>query len=87
MSSLRTRAEARDWLARHGVTITQWARRHGFKPTVVGSLLAGRTQGNWGQAHGAAVALGLKPAPVIDEAHPLGDAADLIREAKQGAVR
>ena len=72
MSSLRTPAEVRAWLARHGVTITEWAKAHGFKPAVVASLLAGRTQGNWGEAYGAAVALGLKAAPIHDEAHPLG---------------
>jgi len=41
------------------VTITEWAKAHGFKPAVVASLLAGRTQGKWGEAYGAAVALGL----------------------------
>lgn len=85
MSSPRTPAEVRAWFSRHGVTITQWAQSHGFKPSVVGSLLAGRTQGNWGEAHGAAVALGLKPAPVQNEAHPLGGTAEPMQENKQGA--
>jgi gp16 family phage-associated protein len=75
MSEPRTRspAEAREWLARHGVTITTWARAHGFKPTVVSGLLAGRTRGQWGEAHEAAVRLGLRPAPQAHEPHPLGD--------------
>jgi len=71
-SMLRTRSEARAWLARHGVTISSWARSNGFRPSVVASLLAGRTRGQWGEAHQAAVRLGLRPAPTADEAHPLG---------------
>jgi len=84
LSSLRTPDEARAWLGRHGVTITQWAKTHGFKPAVVASLLARRTQGNWGDAYGAAVALGLKAAPKCDEAHPLGKAAEAHRDSEQG---
>lgn len=68
------------------MTITEWARAHGFKPAVVASLLAGRTQGNWGEAYGAAVALGLKAAPIHDEAHPLGGRSLPNQDHKQGAV-
>ena len=71
-STLRTPAEVREWLARHGVTISCWARSNGFKPSVVASLLAGRTRGQWGEAHQAAVRLGLRQAPSAEEAHPLG---------------
>lgn len=71
-SILRTPSEAREWLARHGVTISCWARSNGFKPSVVASLLAGRTRGQWGEAHQAAIRLGLRPAPSAEEAHPLG---------------
>lgn len=67
----RSAAEARAWLARHGVTITKWARANGFKPAVVAGLLAGRTQGHWGEAHQAAVRLGLREAPLAQEPHPL----------------
>ena len=70
-SMLRTPSEAREWLARHGVTISCWARSKGFRPSVVASLLAGRTRGQWGEAHQAAIRLGLRPAPSADEAHPL----------------
>jgi gp16 family phage-associated protein len=74
MSTIRTPTEARAWLSRHGVTITEWARAHGFKPAVVASLLAGRSQGNWGEAHDAAVALGLRSPPEPNEEHPLAGA-------------
>lgn len=71
MPTLRTPTEARAWLSRHGVTISEWARVHGFKPSVVASLLAGRSHGNWGEAHDAAIALGLRLPPEPHEEHPL----------------
>jgi len=86
MSSNRSPAEVRDWLLRHGVTITEWAKAHGFKPAVVASLLAGRTQGKWGEAYGAAVALGLRTPPRDDEAHPLGGADVTNRDTSRGVV-
>ena len=70
-TTLRTAPEAREWLQRHGVTISAWARSHGFKPSVVASLLAGRTRGQWGEAHEAAIQLGLRQAPDAEEPHPL----------------
>lgn len=72
-AKVRTPDEARAWLARHGVTITAWARSHGFKPAVVAALLAGRTRGEWGEAHEAAIRLGLRPGPDVNEAHPLAN--------------
>jgi gp16 family phage-associated protein len=68
---LRTPKEARDWLERHGVTASEWARAHGFDAAVVFSLLSGRTRGKHGQAHRAAVALRLKPGPAGEEESPL----------------
>lgn len=70
MIPIRTPAEARQWLERHGVTVSEWARTHGFEPSVVFALLAGRTRGRHGRAHQAAVALGLKPPPPEDEEVP-----------------
>ncbi|WP_414708866.1 DNA-binding protein [Roseateles sp.] len=74
MTTLRTPVEARAWLRRHGVTISKWARANGFKPAIVAALLAGRSQGNWGEAHHAAVALGLRSPPEEGEEHPLAGA-------------
>lgn len=70
-NSLRSPADVREWLGRHGVTISEWSRVHGFKPGVVFSLLSGRVRGSWGEAHEAAIALGLRAAPSGDEPHPL----------------
>ncbi|MFZ2858480.1 DNA-binding protein [Acidovorax sp.] len=70
---LRTPSEAQAWLERHGVTASEWARAHGFAPSVVFALLSGRTHGRRGQAHRAAVALGLKCAAPDEETSPLAD--------------
>lgn len=43
-----------------GVTVADWARTHGFPPSVVYALLAGRSRGRRGDAHRAAIALRLK---------------------------
>ena len=71
----QTPAEARAWLDRHGVTVSAWARAHGFEPSVVFALLNGRTRGRWGKAYEAAVALGLRPRPDQGERCPLAAAA------------
>lgn len=63
---LRTPIEARQWFFDHGVSITEWARSHGYSREVVYALLAGRTRGARGEAHHAAVELGLKPR-VVDQ--------------------
>jgi gp16 family phage-associated protein len=52
--------EVRRWFFDEGLTVVGWARRHGLPPAAVYALLAGRTRGRRGQAHLAAIALGLK---------------------------
>lgn len=50
----------KDFRAR-GMTFSDWARKHGFKPQAVHRLLNGYEKGHYGQAHEIAVKLGLKP--------------------------
>ena len=88
-----TPKQAKDWFDRHGVSVSDWARAHHFSPAVVFSLLAGRCTGRRGQAHFAAVALGLKLGASPYEASPLEFepkflASDvLIQKGGQGNVR
>lgn len=70
---LQTPTEVRQWLERHGVTVSDWARAHDFDPAVVFALLSGRTRGRRGKAFEVAVALKLRPAPAREELHPLHD--------------
>ncbi|AXM40694.1 hypothetical protein DXO170_01990 [Xanthomonas oryzae pv. oryzae] len=60
---VRTPIQARQWLVSNGVTVSGFARQLGVNRTVVDDLLRGRSQGKYGDAHTAAVALGLKAPP------------------------
>lgn len=53
-------ADAREDLKRRGLTVRGWAKQHGLSSKVVFEVLAGRLAGKYGQAHKAAVLLGLK---------------------------
>lgn len=43
-----------------GITVTQWAREHGFNRNAVYRVLNGFDKAHYGRAHEIAVALGLK---------------------------
>lgn len=77
---LRTANEVRAWLERHGVSVSEWARAHGFPPTVVFSVLSGRTRGRRGEAHRVAVALHIKEAASVRELNPLADSFTMSTE-------
>jgi gp16 family phage-associated protein len=62
----QTTVTAKAWFVRHGVCKAQWARDMGLDRMVVVDLLRGRLKGLRGQAHNAAVALGLKADPEIE---------------------
>lgn len=68
---IRTSEEVRDWFYRHGVSVADWARAHGYSATIVAAVLAGRSKGSRGQGHRVSVALGLKPALELIEPSPL----------------
>lgn len=59
----RSPDQAREWLKANGVTVSAFAQQLGVNPTVVFDLLRGRSQGNYGDSHKAAIALGLKAPP------------------------
>lgn len=60
LPSLRTAAQARAHLDELGISIAEFARRNDLKASVVYQVLRGDKQGRYGQAHRAAVALGMK---------------------------
>lgn len=64
---LRNPEELRRLFEARGDSVTEWARQRGFKRETVYALLRGRSRGRRGEAHRAAVALGLK-APVPEDA-------------------
>ena len=58
--STKTVDEVRADLDRRGKSIREWAREHGISDRIVYAVLHGRFKGRRGQAHKAAVLLGLK---------------------------
>lgn len=63
----RTIKEVNEDLSRRGLSVAEWARKHGVRPMVVYDLLQGRSAGKRGESHRAAVLLGIKDG-VIDRA-------------------
>lgn len=60
---LRTPAQARKWLEANGINISEWSRQHGVSRHTVADLLRGKRKGHRGEAHRAAIALGMKADP------------------------
>lgn len=53
--------DVREEFRRRGISISEWARRHGVSAQLTYRILAGRTIGQRGQSHEICVLLGLKP--------------------------
>lgn len=66
MKKLRTAEEARQWLSYHGITVSQWARDHGYSVSLVFEVLAGRKPCRTGRSHNIAVLLGMKDGVLTD---------------------
>lgn len=61
-----TREQARAELNRRGISIAEFSRAHSLNPNLVSDLLAGRKKGLRGEAHRAAVLLGIKDGIIYD---------------------
>ncbi|QPG61225.1 DNA-binding protein [Pseudomonas sp. BIGb0427] len=58
--SEQARQEARDRLARQGITAKEWAIQHELTPSTVYAVLNGQKKCLRGESHRAAVLLGIK---------------------------
>lgn len=65
-ATAKRREQVRQEFALRGISVAAWARQHNFAPQYIYDLLAGRTMGKRGEAHRAAVLLGLKEG-IIEE--------------------
>lgn len=83
MTKPRTPEQARAWLDYQGLSIIQFARSHGFHPSLVYEILAGRKKFNRGQSHNIAVALGLKLG--VPTRHPGRIDADQVAARRRAA--
>lgn len=68
MPATLTREQARKALERHGISIAEFCRAHRLNPQLVSDLLAGRKKGLRGEAHRAAVLLGIKDGVIGQDA-------------------
>lgn len=64
---VRTVAEARCALSTAGVSVSAWAKAHGFRPSTVAAVLRGERQVRIGQGHKIAVKLRIKQGVVTDD--------------------
>ncbi len=55
--------EARARLAQQGISAKEWAEKHDLNPSTVYAVLNGQKKCLRGEAHRAAVLLGIKPGP------------------------
>lgn len=68
---LLTAREARNWFYDEGISMTDWAREHGFPRQAVYAVLSGRSRCTRGRGHRIAVALGMKrSAEATGRRHP-----------------
>lgn len=65
-------AAARKRLAQQGLSAKQWAEQHGVSPSTVYAVLNGQKKCLRGEAHRAAVLLGIKEG-VAPQDHPIAD--------------
>ncbi len=56
-------AAAKRTLQMQGITLSEFARQHGFKYRTVSEVVRGVNKGLYGEGHRVAVALGLKRGP------------------------
>lgn len=59
-AQLRTKEEAKAWLDSRGLSVAEFAREHGLKAHTVFDIFRGKRIGRRGEAHNAAIALGMK---------------------------
>jgi len=63
---LKTRDDVLSEFAAKGISVRSWAIANGIAPGVVRGVLNGRLTGRIGEAHKAAVKLGLKHGEIVE---------------------
>ena len=64
MHATRTPAQAKAWIEAQGKSVKEFADEHSLDLHTTYQVLAGTKKGRRGEAHKAAVALGIKEGPV-----------------------
>lgn len=61
--TLKTSEQIKEEFLKNGLTISEWARQHDYKPRDVSLVLNGQIKARYGRGHEIAVKLGLKANP------------------------
>ena len=77
MPATRTPKQAKEWLAKQGKTVQEFAREHGLDPFTCYQVLSGTKKGVRGESHRAAVLLGIKEG-VVDVPEEYGRRSTVI---------
>lgn len=64
-SQLKTREQVLNEFSTKGISIRGWSIKNGLQPAVVHALLKGKLTGRIGEAHKAAVKLGMKHGEIV----------------------
>ncbi|MFA6312336.1 MAG: DNA-binding protein [Sterolibacterium sp.] len=64
---MKTAEEVCTEFRRKGITVTGWAKKHGFAVQAVRRVLRGRAKCYYGNAHKIAVLLGVKEGEIANE--------------------
>ena len=58
--------KAKEIMSKQGVTVKEWARRHGVSVTLVNAVINNKTSCSINKGHKVAVLLGLKKGEIIE---------------------
>lgn len=82
---MRTSKEIRREFRRLGISVSKWAKTHGFSPVLVYQVMSGSRKALRGESHRIAVTLGLKEGDT-GEISDLAFERDLAKKAKTQAM-
>ena len=60
------RRKAKEIMSKHGLTLKEWARRHGVSANLVNAVINSKTSCSINKDHKVAVLLGLKKGEIIE---------------------
>ena len=58
--------KAKEIMSKHGLTLKEWARRHGVSANLVNAVINSKTSCSINKGHKVAVLLGLKKGEIIE---------------------